>query len=168
MIDLQTLLTYLTLISVPVGVIYHIMTLNNTRKTQQLQLETRQASLFQQIYSKFGEPDFIRNESAMMSFQFNDYDDFLKKYGSQANPEAFTQWMSVVRFYHGVAVLVEKGLIDIQLVYDLMGDHVIEAWEKERIVNLEYRKRSGDYDHGRSMEILYNKLKELKTERIQS
>jgi hypothetical protein len=43
MIDLQTVLTYLTLISVPVGVFYHIMTLRNTRKNQQLILETRRA-----------------------------------------------------------------------------------------------------------------------------
>ena len=50
MIDLQTLLTYLTLISVPFGVFYHIMTLNNTRKNQQMQLETRQAQLFFNLY----------------------------------------------------------------------------------------------------------------------
>ena len=39
-VSLQTLLTYLTPISIPVGVIYHIMTLRNTRKNKQPQLKT--------------------------------------------------------------------------------------------------------------------------------
>jgi hypothetical protein len=50
-LTLQTLLTYLTLISVPVGVFYHIMTLRNTRRNQELTLETRQAQMFMQIYN---------------------------------------------------------------------------------------------------------------------
>jgi len=45
-VNLQTVLTYLTLISVSVGVFYHIMTLRNTRKNQQLQLETRQINTY--------------------------------------------------------------------------------------------------------------------------
>jgi hypothetical protein len=45
MTDIQTALTYLTLISVPVDVFYHIMTLRNTRRNQELQLETRHAQL---------------------------------------------------------------------------------------------------------------------------
>ena len=44
-LGLQTILTYLTLISVIVGVFYHIMTLRN-------QSRTRQAQLFQQLYQR--------------------------------------------------------------------------------------------------------------------
>jgi len=39
-VSLQTLLTYLTLISIPVGVIYYIMTLRNTRKNKQPLMKT--------------------------------------------------------------------------------------------------------------------------------
>ncbi len=60
MIDLQTILTYLTLISVPVGVIYHIMTLRNTRKNQLLQLETRQTQLYMQVLNKVSSLEFQR------------------------------------------------------------------------------------------------------------
>jgi len=45
-VSLQTLLTYLTLISVPVGVFYHVMTLRNTQRNRKLQLETRQTLQF--------------------------------------------------------------------------------------------------------------------------
>jgi len=53
MIDIQTVLTYLTLISVPVGVFYHIMTLNNTRKNQEMQLETRQTQIFLNFFTEW-------------------------------------------------------------------------------------------------------------------
>jgi len=52
-VTLQTLLIYLTLISVSVGVFYHVMTLRNTRKKQQMQLDTRQAQMFTHLYSDF-------------------------------------------------------------------------------------------------------------------
>jgi hypothetical protein len=68
MVDIQNVLTYLTLISVPVGVFYHIMTLNNTRKNQQLQLETRQTQLFMNLYETWRSPDF-RKRSNFVNFQ---------------------------------------------------------------------------------------------------
>ena len=62
MIDLQTVLTYLTLISVPVGVFYHIMTLRNTRRNQQLTLENRNAQLLMRIYDKYTETELMRHK----------------------------------------------------------------------------------------------------------
>jgi hypothetical protein len=41
---LQRVLTFVTLISVPVGVFYIIMTLWNTRKNQELEIENRMAA----------------------------------------------------------------------------------------------------------------------------
>ena len=62
MVDIQTVLTYLTLISVPVGVAYHIMTLNNTRKNQQMQLDTRQAQLYTTLWNQsFNNPEWMKN-----------------------------------------------------------------------------------------------------------
>jgi hypothetical protein len=53
-VSIQTMLTYLTLISVPVGVFYHIMTLRN-------QSRTRQVQLFMQIYNRWTDPIFQEN-----------------------------------------------------------------------------------------------------------
>jgi len=59
MMDVETLINLLALISIPIGVFYHIMTLNNTGKNQELTikaqnhaLETRQAQLFMNIYNQ--------------------------------------------------------------------------------------------------------------------
>ena len=53
MVDTQTVLTYLTLISVPVGVAYHILTLRN-------QSRTRQAQLFMQLFDRYRENVCLR------------------------------------------------------------------------------------------------------------
>jgi hypothetical protein len=80
MVDVQTVLTYLTLISVPVGVAYHIMTLNNTRKNQQQQLETRQATLFMQMYNRWD--DTHRDSfNKIRELEFENFEDFIQKYG---------------------------------------------------------------------------------------
>lgn len=65
MLDIQTVLTYLTLISVPVGIFYYIMTLNNTRKNQRQQLETRQTHLFMTLYETARSREFRRQYYAL-------------------------------------------------------------------------------------------------------
>ena len=67
---LQTLLTYLTLISVPVGVFYHIMTLRNTGKNQEMQLETRQAQLFMQIYQEMSSPEHYKRSDELLHMEW--------------------------------------------------------------------------------------------------
>ena len=39
------------------GFTYYVLTVKNTRKNQQLQLETRQAQLFMQIFQEFSSVD---------------------------------------------------------------------------------------------------------------
>jgi hypothetical protein len=49
MIDIQTVLTYLTLISIPVGVFYHITTLRNAEKARSTQLATYVSNKLQDL-----------------------------------------------------------------------------------------------------------------------
>ena len=70
MVDIQTLLTYLTLISVPIGIFYYIMTLNNTRKNQQMQLETRQAQLFMNIYNTYRSKEYIEHAGYTYNMEY--------------------------------------------------------------------------------------------------
>jgi hypothetical protein len=55
--SLQTLLTYLTLISVPIGVFYHIMMLRNSQKARQTEMLMR---LHESKHDKEGLEAFFR------------------------------------------------------------------------------------------------------------
>jgi len=97
---LQTMLTYLTLISVPVGVFYPIITLQNTRKNQELARraqeqspETRQAQLFMDLYDTFSSKQYQKDRERMFHiWEFDDFDDFFRKYGVDVNPEDHAIW----------------------------------------------------------------------------
>jgi len=41
--------------------------------------------------------------------EWTDIDDFMEKYGLENNPEAYSNWMSVASFFHGIGILVKKG-----------------------------------------------------------
>jgi len=143
MIDLQTVLTYLTLISVPVGVAYHIMTLNNTRKTQQLHLETRQAQLLMQIYQRMSTPEYVSDWAEILNYEWDSFEDFELKYGSADHPDKYGKRASIWRSLDGVGLLVKEGLLDVNKVYELMDSGVIFQWMKWGPIIKEIRVRYG-------------------------
>ncbi len=157
-VTLQTLLTYLTLISVPIGVFYHIMTLNNTRKNQQMQLETRQAQLFMQIYQDMSSPEFYRISNELLKMEWEDWDDYHRKYGAENNPENFALRSSMWNRLNGVGLLVKAGLIDVDRVYDLMRSNILWHWEKWGDHIIIVRELYNDLDWMEGFEFLANEM----------
>lgn len=115
----------LTGIGIIIGLIYYIMNIQNA-------IKNRQAQLFMSIYSRFYRPEFWDQYADFVFLSdFDDWTDFWDKYGPE-NKEAFKKWMSFGTYFWGIAVLVEKNLINIDLVDDLIGDYVIWIWNKYR------------------------------------
>ena len=166
MIDIQTVLTYLTLISIPVGVVYHIMTLNNTRKNQELTLksqqlatETRQTQLFMQIYNRWTDPSFNENYFNLIDREWEDFDDWMARYGDQVKIRASNR--AIDQYFEGIGVLVQRGLIDISLVDDMMSSLLISFWNKRKPLVYEARKRYNSPQIMEWTEYLYNKVIEV-------
>jgi len=165
--SIQTLLTYLTLISVPVGVFYHIMTLRNTRRNQELTLkaqehalETRQAQLLMQVYNRWSSFDHLQHEVEINQWEWEDFDEFWAKYGPD-NPRAFTAWSAVGCFYEGLGVLVKNGLLDPRLVDDLISGWVISHWERFEPIYLAVRDRFNSPTSAEYTEYIYNQIKPI-------
>ena len=186
LVDIQTVLTYLSLISVPVGVFYYIMTLQNSNKNQQLTLkaqeltvkaqqqsvETRQAQLFMQLYDRFNEPEFRKIFAEIIWFwEWKDMDDFENKYGYKTNMDAYSKRTSMYAYFEGMGLLLRRGLIDIQFVYDLSGGNIMRIWEKMEPVIMHYRSinrsRRNEWHSANSwddFEYLYNEIKRKDSE----
>ena len=153
------MLTYLTLISVPVGVFYHIMTLNNTRKTEQLQLETRQAQLFMSLYETFRSPTFRKHlDEVLFIMEFEDWDDMERKFDPVEHSDERISWFSVGAFFEGVGVLLKRKLIDISMVDDLLATPIRLSWEKMGPIEMESRKRLNLPRLWDDFEFLYKEL----------
>ncbi len=124
---LQIILIFVTLISVPVGVFYHVLTLRNQNRTRQIQI--------------------IRSinpmvELGFLSWEYGDYDDVMSKYGPESNPEGWGNLMGWFRMLEEMGVYVKEGLLDIRIIYLLNGGSITKSWELLKVLLKEYRIRN--------------------------
>jgi len=164
---LQVVRDLVAIFGVIAGFTYYVMTVRNTQKNQQLQLETRQAQLFMNLYETWRSPDFRKRQNWINRvLEYEDREDFWEKYGPVTNPDAFASWASIAAYYEGIGVLVERGLIDINLVYDLLHVSIIRAWEK---MSPEFKEaRESEDGHPKlwdSFEYLYHEIKKREQQR---
>ena len=139
MIDIQTVLTYLTLISVPVGVFYHIMTLNNTRKNQKMQLETRKAQLFMSIYRVTIDEEMNKKWYDAMEMSIENFYDVR------------VMMHTLFQKYNGIGHLMMQGLLDVESAYHYSeGYRAVLLWMKwgEHIVGARSNASNPDYMDG--------------------
>jgi len=138
MIDLQTVLTYLTLISVPVGIFYYIMTLRNTQKTQKLNATYRLLEVYrdENEYSKWLE---VKN------LEWDSPDDFWEKYGESKTPEIAAKYGTMFQYYDGLGYLWKEGVIDLQSLAVYFGWGCIILWERYKPIIESYREHYLDF-----------------------
>jgi hypothetical protein len=149
----------LTGIGLIVAIIYYTLTLRNSNKTQQLQLETRQAQLFMQIYNNWYSLELSRQYEKVMNWEWIDYEDFDKNIGSDI--ENVIALRMVGRFFEGIGLYVKRGLIDVSLVDDLMSGAYVRFWLKFQPIFAELRIRQNFPQMLEWIEYLYNELKPI-------
>ena len=166
----QMVLSTLQTAGLLIGIFYYVMTLRNQQKNQEISLrnqelslkaqelavETRQAQLFQSIYSRFQDENYVKMEQEIMSYEFTDLDNFNEKYGV----EEWTKVNAVGRYYEGLGVHVSRNLIDVTMVDDLMSSIIIRVWEKAMPFAIEMRKSVPQW--GEYAEYLYKQVKSIR------
>jgi hypothetical protein len=152
MVDLQAIGLAVTATSVVVGIIYYIFTARTT-------LQTRQAQLFMQVYSKWQEKEFnLSKQLVLQEYRcvgIEDYKEVLKDKEKAAN------FRVVSTALEGLGVLVKRGLVDVGIVDDMMSGDVIGFWEKYGEAVKEFRVRMGYPQALEWTEYLYNEVKSL-------
>jgi hypothetical protein len=118
----------LTGLGLTASIAYYASVLRNQNKTQQMQLETRQAQLFMSLYETYRSVEFRKHWVMILHQEYTDFDDFWEKYGLENNPDAWAIWQSLASFFHGMGVLVKKGLIKPSLLDELISPNIFFAW----------------------------------------
>ena len=147
-ITLPIVLQLVQTIALIVGIAYYLFIMRNSQRNQQIQIETRQAQLFMQIFTHQYDIDQRRSLHLLNTLEYEDYDDYISKYGPDNNPDAYFRIGSLGTYFEGVGVLVKRKLVDPTIVDDLMSGRIIDFWEKQRSFALAYRERTGDYEMG--------------------
>jgi len=134
MINFQAISSAIPVIGILVAFSYYVLVIRNGNKT-------RQAQLFMQIYGVFRTEEFMDRITEIASWKWEDYDDFMKRYGPTTNPHAWHALGSTAGYFEGIGILVHKKLIDISLVENLMSSHIILFWNKIKPLSMELRER---------------------------
>lgn len=158
---LQTIGILLTAVTVSIAAVYYTMTLRYTRRNQEMQLETRQAQLFMQIFGRHFERETRENINFVRNIQYENYDDFMDKYGLENNPD-YIRISSLAAYFEGIGVLVKRNLIDPTIVDDLMSGPIINYWEQMREYIEERRERTGVVEALEHVEYLYGVVKDIR------
>ena len=143
------------------GFTYYVLTVQNTRKNQQLQLETRQAQLYMNIYRDHVSKENQADLNTILRWETESYDAFNEKYSSQ-------EWSLLLSYFanlDGIGTLVSKGLMDTELVYELQYVSIITIWEKFLPITVESRKRWSAPQLWVKSEYLYDEMVKIRDER---
>jgi hypothetical protein len=139
-----------------VAAAYYILNMRVMQRNSKQTLDTRQAQLFMQIYSRWSDEDF--SEKWLNSYQerYSDFSEFKKNVIDK--PDRMKAMFMFARFFEGLGVLVEAGLLDIRLIALTMCTDTRIIWEQLGPIMGEWRKYAKAPRLFDKTEYLYNEL----------
>lgn len=176
MVDLATISLALQTVSVMsvataavIGVRSYINSNKRAEEARKRELETRQAQMFMGIFQTTTTKEFLTDSEELIHiWNWKDYEDYDAKYGEINNLEGNGKLSYILSFFNGVGVLVQKGLIDSELIYDMKRIAIIDVWEKFSPIVREWRTRYSAPQIFGGYEFLYDELKRIRDMRRDS
>jgi hypothetical protein len=127
MIDIPTVASIVTTISIVVGVVFTILEIRHLA-------QTRKTEVIMKIYERVGTREIIEAINRVGNAKFENIADYSKKYG-------FTDISLIAELFEGIGVLLEQSLIDIKMVDSLFGPTINLLWVRMKPVR--YAMREG-------------------------
>jgi hypothetical protein len=110
MVSIETISIAFTGISISLAAFYYINMLRNTKKNQELQLETRQAQLFMNLYETWRDIQFRKQWLELMNLEWADWEDFTEKYlYTGESTLTLSTFQSQMSFFDGKELWLKKG-----------------------------------------------------------
>jgi len=149
MVDITEISAVVAAAGVLVGVAYYILDMRNQKRM-------RKTDLLVRLYSVWQTKDWLEAWLVVDGSQYGettlDYDKIKADHrGAEVN--------EVALFFDEIGVLLQMGLLDIELVERLTHGHAIRTWEKLKPLIERYRKARNDPKLVEGFEYLYNELK---------
>jgi hypothetical protein len=123
-------------------------------------LETRQAQLLMQVYQNIF--NIISDYVPIMDMEWEDYDDFERKYGSDNNPDNYIKRERIKNFFCSIGFLVRNRLVEAEKVYEVIGQGSIEFWIKFKDVYLKQRDIYNVPDYALDSEYLCTEMEKIR------
>jgi len=148
MVSLEFIGLIFTGLSISISIIYYASVIRNQNKT-------REAQLFMNIYNQWN--NLSSTYDYVMSKQWSTFDEYVKL--MKTDSEFSNSIRQLSRFFEGLGVLVNRELIDVSYVDDLMSGSTLDFWEKIASVVIEIRKMSPSFQEWN--EYLYVEVRKI-------
>ena len=147
------------------GFSYYVLTVRANQRNMRQTLETRQISLIDNMVTRsMGEQGF-RNLFELLRYEWKDYEDFEKKYGSENNVEASAKRFAIWQEFNLIGLMLRKGLVEADDLFDMGMQGVLFLWEKYKSIIEEERKRYLGKNFLSDFEYLANRMLKVVQER---
>jgi hypothetical protein len=130
---LQSLSYVAAAIGVCVAAFYYALNLRETTRN-------RRATLSMNIMQSFLSEEGALRWVDLLSMQWKDFDDYVKKYDSSVNRENFAKRAAFWNTCDMLGYQYRAGILDIQTIYNVGGIWIRNAWRKFKPIIEEYRK----------------------------
>ncbi len=141
-----------------VASLFYVLNLREQNRNRRVALYT---TLMQPFYSKEGQKQGID----LLNMQWNDWDDFYKKYDSTTNPENYANRVSIWNSFELIGQMYRLGYLDLETIYGIAPLIMVNMWAKFKPIIEHYRI----YDYGSDMfgnwEYLVGELVKIKAEK---
>jgi hypothetical protein len=160
MVGLTELSAMVAAAGVLVGVVYYLLDVRNQAMIRKTELITR---LYSHLY---GSEALQRARKKVNAITYEDYDDFVEKYGAPNSEEPVPVAIATVLYvFEEAGVLLSKNLVDADLIDQLMGENILSTWTNLKPLIIEARKRLNRPRVWTNFEYLYNELKKREQQR---
>lgn len=102
--------------------------------------QTRQTELFMSLYNRFSETEYNEKLNEFLTSEWDSWKDMYKKSGPTTEPKKYSRMMSLLHYFEGIGVLVQRKQIDLDLVADLMSNTTLQVWNKFKPILEEVRE----------------------------
>lgn len=163
MVDLQSVSLTLGGLALTLGVAYMVYFTRQHMAVKKAELETRRAEHHLSLVKYITDEKFDDALTEILwRWQWSSYDEYWEKYSPLKNPQANVTRRVARSYYNGLAALVRRGLLDLELLYELNPSGVQRYWEKMGPIALEFRRRNDYPDYLEPVEYLANEMRALR------
>jgi hypothetical protein len=140
MIEISVIRDLVAIFGVIAGFTYYVLTVRNAQKGQRTADETRQLQTVMQL-SSMASYEGSKIYIELLNMEWNDYEDFERKYGSDTNTDNFAKRQAIWRNFDALGLALKRGLIDRELFFEQNPYGALLIWAKFRDVIKEIRRR---------------------------
>jgi len=156
-VTFQTIFQFLQTVGILVAVSIYIASVRN-------QSRARKMVVARQVSQDLTTVEYIEIFAELLEMEWDDFDDFLRKYDSSVNRDNYAKRTMMWTWYDRLGYDLYRGEIDSETLYNLiLYQGTLLLWHKFRPIILEHRERYGYPEYLRWFEYL---VVELGKERV--